>query len=135
MLDTFKIAFKLKTTYKVNAIIFSLKRIPLIKRIIPNDWYNDVNIKTLGNVFNIFREIGTLFLGKIIYLFLVFMLTSLFFEGKESIYILHILIFLTFIGTIYKNYLFEPSNDNYYGVILMRMNAKEYGISNYIYFI
>lgn len=135
MLDTFKIAFKLKTTYKVNAIIFSLKRIPLIKKIVPDDWYNDVNIKTLGNVFNIFREIGTLFIGKIIYLFFMFMITSLFFENEEANYILHIFIFSTFIGTIYKNYLFEPSNDNYYGVILMHMNAKEYGISNYLYFI
>ena len=135
MLDTFKTAFKLKTTYKVNAILYSLKRIPLIKKLIPNDWYNDVNIKTLGNIFNIFREIGTLFLGKIVYLFLLFALTSLFFEGEESTYILHIFIFFTFIGAIHKNYLFEPSNDNYYGVILMRMDAKKFAVSNYIYFI
>ena len=32
MLDTFKNAFKLKTAYKVNGIIYSFKRIPLIKK-------------------------------------------------------------------------------------------------------
>ena len=135
MLDTFKNAFKLKTAYKVNGIIYSFKRIPLIKKIIPDNWYDDVNIKTLGNVFNIFREIGTLFLGKIVYLFLIFMLTSLFFEQQEGIYILHVLIFFTFMGAIHKNYLFEPSNDNYYGVILMHMDAKKYALSTYIYFL
>ncbi len=135
MIDTFKNAFKLKTAYKINSIIYSLKRIPLIKKLIPGDWYDEVNIKTLGNIFNIFREISSLFLGKIVYLFLVFMLTSLFFEGSEGKYILHILIFFTFAGTINKNFLFEPSNDNYYGVILMKMDAKKYALSSYIYFL
>ena len=39
MLKTFWIAFKLKITYRVNTIIYSLKQLPLIKKILPASLY------------------------------------------------------------------------------------------------
>ena len=45
MNKTFKIAFSLKNTYRVNTILYSLKQIPLIKRILPQELYCDPDLK------------------------------------------------------------------------------------------
>ena len=37
MKRTLKIAFSLKNTYRVNTILYSLKQIPLIKSILPQE--------------------------------------------------------------------------------------------------
>ena len=39
MLKTFITSFKLQNTYRTNSIIYSLKQLPLIKRILPNGLY------------------------------------------------------------------------------------------------
>ena len=45
----------------------------------------------------------------------------------------HILTFLTIIGTLLNTYMFNPSRDKYYAMFLMRMDAKKYTLSNYVY--
>lgn len=39
MNKTLKISFSLKNTYRVNGILFSLKQIPLLKRLLPATLY------------------------------------------------------------------------------------------------
>lgn len=46
---------------------------------------------------------------------------------------LHILLLLTFIGAWMNTNLFNPTRDKYYAMILMRMNAREYTLVNYMY--
>ncbi len=41
MNKTFKISYSLKNTYRVNTILYSLKQIPLIRRILPQELYRD----------------------------------------------------------------------------------------------
>ncbi len=35
MIRTFRISFSLKNTYRVNTILYSLKQIPLVRKILP----------------------------------------------------------------------------------------------------
>lgn len=46
---------------------------------------------------------------------------------------LHILIFLSVIGAAMNTYLFNPTKDKYYGIILLRMDAREYTLIQYGY--
>ena len=72
MINTFLISFKLRTAYKANGFIYSLKQIPLIKRILPDSLYRLQWLKVLANIISIFIEIGAVFIGKALYLSLMF---------------------------------------------------------------
>ena len=47
---TFRISFALKNTYRVNTILFSLKQIPLIKKLLPGSLYRSQALKILAGV-------------------------------------------------------------------------------------
>lgn len=46
---------------------------------------------------------------------------------------IHIFTFLTVCGAILNTYMFNPTKDKYYAMILMNMDAKKYTLSNYYY--
>lgn len=135
MLDTFKLSFKLKITYMTNSFLYSIKRIPLIKKIVPDNAYADSTFKAFGTIFSISSTIVKTFLFKFIYFFSIFLLAEFLKENAPSSYYLHILFFFTLNGALIKNNLFDVSNDNYYAIILMHMDANKYAISNYLYFL
>lgn len=49
MNKTLKISFSLKNTYRVNGILFSLKQIPLLKRLLPETLYKIKGLKIFAN--------------------------------------------------------------------------------------
>ena len=68
MLKTFITSFKLQNTYRTNSIIYSIKQLPLIKRILPNSLYKNKGLKIFANIISILWEIISIFIGKIIYI-------------------------------------------------------------------
>lgn len=136
MTKTLRIAFQLKNAYRVNSIIYSLKQIPLIKRILPNTLYKSKGLKALAQVIAVIMEIGSIFLGKLIYLFLLVMVPlGLYPTGNPAEMYLHLLLFLTMVGLILNTNMFNPTKDKYYAITMMRMNAKEYTLASYGYYI
>ena len=67
MNKTLRISFSLKNTYKVNGILYSLKQIPLLKRLLPESLYSVRGLKIFANVLWILWEVASAFLGKFIY--------------------------------------------------------------------
>ena len=67
MNKTLKISFALKNTYRVNGILFSLKQIPLIKRLLPSTLYSVKGLKIFANVISVLWEILSAFIGKFLY--------------------------------------------------------------------
>ena len=133
MFDTFINSFKLRNTYKVNTIIYSIKQLPIIKKILPESLYQNKALKIIGNIISIIMEILLIFLGKFIYIItMIFGVLSLY-KTKQSDTFLHLLLFLSIIGAFLNTYMFNPSRDKYYAMFIMRMNAKEYTITNYLY--
>ena len=47
MLNTLRLSFSLMNTYRVNAILHSLKQIPLLKRLLPETLYQVRGLKVL----------------------------------------------------------------------------------------
>ncbi len=134
MNKTLKISFSLKNTYRVNTILYSLKQIPLLKKVLPESLYKVKAFKILANIFSFCWEIISVFLGKFIYLAFMICEAGLLYSGspKRQTF-LHLLLLLTIMGDYLNTSVFNPSKDKYYAMILMRMNAKEYTLVNYLY--
>lgn len=134
MTKTLKISFALKNTYRVNSILYSIKQIPLVKKLLPDALYQVHGLKVFANVLSLVWEIVSVFLGKFLYFILMI-------SGAASLYqtedpgklFLHILVLLTAIGAFSNTFMFNPSRDKYYAMILMRMDARDYTLVNYGY--
>ena len=54
MLKTFITSFKLQNTYRTNSIIYSIKQLPIIRKILPNSLYKNRGLKIFANIISIF---------------------------------------------------------------------------------
>ena len=134
MLNTMLLSFSLKNTYRVNAILHSLKQIPLLKRLLPDTLYRVRGLKIFANVLAALYELLSVFLFKFLYVFCFLFLPPILQEGRmlpeafPQIYF-----FLALLGAFSNTFLFNPTKEKYYAVILMRMNARSYALANYAY--
>ncbi len=134
MNKTLKISFSLKNTYRVNGILYSLKQIPLIKRLLPAALYQSKGPKIFANVLSVIWEIISAFIGKLLYFITMVCGIGVMYKTlPQNEVFLHILLFLTVIGSFVNTHLFNPSKDKYYAMILMKMDAREYTLVNYFY--
>ena len=53
MIKTFITSFKLKNTYRTNSIIYSIKQLPIIRKILPNSLYKNKGLKIFANIISI----------------------------------------------------------------------------------
>ena len=67
MNKTLKITFSLKNTYRVNSILYALRQIPLIKKLLPEMLYQVRGFKIFANVLSVLWEVTSVFLGKLLY--------------------------------------------------------------------
>lgn len=134
MLKTLRISFSLRNTYRVNGILYSLKQIPLLGRLLPATLYQVRGLKIFANVLSVLWELISIFLFKFIYFLTMVCGLGLLYQAPPSqLLFLHILLFLTLIGSYMNTSLFDPTRDKYYAMILMRMNARSYTLVNYGY--
>lgn len=134
MFDAFINSFKLRNTYKTNALLYSLKCLPLIGKIFPDSLYSVGFLKIIANILSILYEFVWIFLGKAIYLLVLWAITVTIDRDSANAFS-HLIIFLTIAGGYLNTHIFNPSKDKYYAIVLMRMDAKKYAMSNYIYFL
>lgn len=135
MNKTFKISFALKNTYRVNSILYALKQMLILKKILPSELYGVKGIKIFANILSVIWEFLSAFLGKLIYIFCIYGVIFFGYDGysNKSELFLHMLLFLTVIGAFLNTNLFNPTKEKYYAVFLMRMDAKQYVLINYGY--
>ena len=133
MLKTFITSFKLQNTYRTNSIIYSIKQLPLIKRILPNSLYKSKGLKIFAGIISILLEIINIFIGKIIYIAAMIFMALSWYKTNNADTFIHIFTFLTLAGGVLNTYMLNPTKDKYYAIILMNINAREYGLSNYYY--
>lgn len=134
MIKTFAHSFRLANAYKVNTVIYSLKSIPLVKHLLPDSLYSSKGLKTFAAIISGIWQFLMIFLGKAIYIGLMVYLPASLMDDSASAF-LNILFFLSLAGGITNTGLFDPSRDKYYAMFIMRLDARDYTVSNYIYFI
>lgn len=134
MTKTLRISFSLKNTYRVNSILYAIKQIPLIKKFLPDRLYQVQGLKILANVLSVIWEVISFFGGKLLYLLIMVAgAASLYGLDEKRQLFLHIFFFLTITGSFMNTYMFNPTRDKYYILILLRINAREYTLINYGY--
>ena len=134
MLKTFAVSFRLRNAYKVNSIIWSLKGLPIIKRLLPASLYSSRALKAFANIISGISEFFSVFTGKALYLLVIFaQCRGMAASPKDSF--IHILIFLTIVGGFINTQIFNPTKDKFYAIFIMRLDAKEYTVTNYLYFL
>lgn len=133
MKNSFILSFKLRIAYRVNTIIYAIKQIPLIKKLIPDAVYGASGLKEFGYIIAFLYEIIQMFLGKFIYMFLFVYLVLNTINLYEINDFFNIMFFMSIIGSYLNTFMFEPSNDKYYALMVMKMDSKKYTVSNYFY--
>ena len=131
MLDTFITSFRLKNTYRTNTIIYSIRCLPIIGKLLPASLYGSGGLKTFANVISVLWEIAGTFIGKILYMLLMIMLMLAVYDTEPSDTYLHIFTALTVAGGLTNTYMFNPTKDKYYAIVIMGMDARKFAISNY----
>lgn len=133
MIETFITSFKLQNTYRTNSIIYSIKQLPLIKRILPNGLYKSKGLKIFAGIISILWEIINIFIGKILYIAAMIFGPLSWYNGNGADTFIHLFVFLTLAGGVLNTYMLNPTKDKYYAIILMNIDARKYGLSNYYY--
>jgi hypothetical protein len=126
-------SFKFNNAYNKNAFIYRVRQLPIIGKKIPSDLYNDYLLDALINLIAGLYSIIKPFVGKFLYLLLFVAWPMDYFKNPNTF--INIFVFLTLIGGVFNTYLFNPAKDKYYSIVLMRMNAKKYAVSNLISFL
>lgn len=100
----------------------------------PDRLYQSRVLKGLANVISILWEILSVFLGKLLYFLLMFICAaSLYPQLNGAALFLHILLCLTVIGSYANTFMFNPTKDKYYAMILLKMDSREYALTHYFY--
>ena len=133
MIKTFITSFKLKNTYRANSIIYSIKQFPIIGKMLPSSLYKNRGLKIFSNIISILWEFISIFIGKIIYIAAMIFMALSWYKTNSADTFIHLFVFLTLAGGVLNTYMLNPTKDKYYAIILMNINAREYGLSNYYY--
>ena len=136
MLKTLRLSLTLKNTYRVNSILYAIKQIPLIKNVLPDSIYSEGGIKIFANVLSVIWKVISTFIGKLLYFLIMIAAVSGIYnlpESQGAALFLQLLLPLTVIGAFMNSLMFDPSNDKYYAIVLLNMDARRYTLANYAF--
>lgn len=136
MLKTLRLSLTLKNTYRVNSILYAIKQIPLIKNVLPDSIYSEGVLKIFANVLSVIWTVISTFIGKLLYFLIMIAAVSGIYnlpESQGAALFLQLLLPLTVIGAFMNSLMFDPSNDKYYAIVLLNMDARRYTLANYAF--
>lgn len=131
---------RVERTYSINQIVWWLRTLPVVGKNIPYTLYSNTGFKVLVYIIHLFKAIVTFCLSHFIYLGMLLLISYGLVEDKiigdavtfEQLAV-HIIVLLSVIGMIVNSKLFDPTQDKYYSIVLMRLDAKKYAMGLMIY--
>lgn len=136
MLRSFEISFRLRIAYRVNTILYRLEHLLRFVWFFPHRAYGARWLKSVATGFAWAWEVIGLLLGKLLYIGLIFWCATV--GGgipvrTQSAIFLTFYVMLTIAGALADSWMFSFSRNDYYAIILMRMNARERALSGFGY--
>ena len=111
MLDAFLLSLRLRITYRINGILYWLKRVPLLKKLLPGNIYDAGWLKSLALVLAVLAEFFTFFLGKAAYVLVFLVPSTAYFSMQRGAdpggTFLHTYLLLALVGAVINNSLLE----------------------------
>ncbi len=133
MIALFKDTFKLNMAILTNSIIYRLRKLPLVKHLVPGELYGNEGINAFVIILSvIFTLLSSLF-SLTIYLIGVVLLALVLQEKAVSDSLLFLFFFITLFSSIHYNRSFYASKEKYYAVVLMRIDANKYAMMDLTY--
>lgn len=126
MLNTLKMSLKIDDVYSLNAFIYNLRKLPVLKDLITTDIYKSKSLKNVIHFFAIiYRILKAIFL-RLLYFLTIFFCACLLNENNFSKTFIHIYFIFTIIGFFINNKLLVTSRKKYFSIIIFQMNAKKF---------
>lgn len=132
MRRTFNQIWRVQNATRMNLILYGLRSLPLINRLLPASLFANVGLKRFAFIVTVLSRIFGVFLAKIPYILVVVVLPIQFLKLDPAVGT-HILFCLAIAGAILNADFFEMSKTSYYSLVLLRMNPKEYALSGASY--
>ncbi|MBR5992232.1 MAG: hypothetical protein IK018_00315 [Lachnospiraceae bacterium] len=127
MFKTLKMMLKLKKTYRINTILYILRQLPLVNRILPPSLTGHKILSAIVTLILIIWEITAIFAGKLIYYFGAIGYTRQLSDNIPSDVLFVQMLFILTIGGLFMNVDFlNYRKDKYYAMMIFKLNAKEY---------
>lgn len=131
---------KVERTYCLNQIFFWLRSFPFLGKEIPYSIYSNRKLQIAVYIIHILKTMVTFCLSHFLYLGTIMLISFGLIEDKAindvvtmNELMIHVLVLLSTIGMIVNCKLFEPTQDKYYSIVLMRLDAKKYAVGAMIY--
>lgn len=135
MIHTLTTIMRLSHAYSFNSFIYRLRKLPLIKKLIREDFYKKAWMKHLFTILTILKDIFMIFFGKLFYLGLFVYLPVYYIPGSIDESYMHLLFCMTLSGAIVNNELMTATKEKYYAHVLMHINARRLAISDLLLYI
>ena len=146
-LRTLSHVFKMRGIVGYNGLVYALKRLPLIGKIIPDRLYATKELKAVYLVYRILKESFLMFIGKILGLGIIYaaamVLKSVYRNYEyaqgmsDSILYSNIALFLflaySLAGTLLNTNMFRCTTEKEYMVFMLRMDAKKLNDALFVY--
>lgn len=138
MLKTFLLASSIRRSYEKNSIIHWFRTLPLIGKLIPYQAYGNMVVRMFANVFYFCKQVIMFCLLDLIHIFGVFFISmslgfAEIFNSSGDRFFAHFILCGILIGLLVNTSVFDASQDKYYSIILMRMNAREVVLSDMLF--
>lgn len=134
MLSTFAITRSMRKTYRMNGILYAIQRTPIIGKFLPDRIYAAEGLKIFAQIISTMGELLGIFFGKAIgigvcVLYPYYKIAQCH-SGQDTVFAM--LCFMA-VGMFLSPCVFEGGKSDYYAIFLMRMDAKKYTLSDYIF--
>ncbi len=139
MRTALKYSLSVRNTCRVNGIIDSLRHFPLLGRLFSDNLYSNREIKLVALILSVLFELIVLFVKKGLYFLLMVFLPALplilfCFDGMgveyDAVPYLNLLLYWTFLGGILNRRLMQMDMGRYYGIFMLRMDARGYTLAH-----
>lgn len=114
-----------------NSIIYRLRKLPLVKHIVPGELYGNEAINAFIIVLTVFFIIAKNFISQLLYYLIIFILPAALFEYDLNTTMIITCFIFTCTYSVSNQTVLQASKDKFYGINLMRIDPNKYGVMEF----
>lgn len=135
MLQTIKNRFLIEMYQTTNRLIYFLKRLPVLKKVIPERAYRMEEFKILFAIYTVLQKLAVGMLGNLMYITALLLPSFIFldnYSGTEVVYnaCFGLAILSMLYGPFFYNRIYDESEQSFVLIKVFRMDAKDYAVYN-----
>lgn len=124
MINTLKMALKIDLTYAINATVYRLKKLPILRDLLNDDVYAGSGLKKVARVLSILSSACRFILYRLFYFFSLYFISNKINPSNVTGTFIHIYFIFTIIGMFINNNVLSVNTKKYFSIILFNMDAK-----------